>query len=280
MSVTTQDCQSEAMPRIPGANLLTWSSQLSGIDIPIARVGGLNIAALDRQETADLMLRLARTPRPHKRPWILTSANGEVVSRCAVDKRVAHLFAETDLISADGQPLVLASAAFCACQLPERVATTDLFHDVAKLAEINGLKFYMLGASESENQRAVNHARELYPELDIVGHSHGYLNGKELDDKVAEIDALAPDILWVALGVPREQEFSLKYADALPNVGIIKMSGGLFNFLSGTRRRAPLWMQNCGLEWLFRLAQEPRRLFWRYAITSPHAAFLLLRHSS
>lgn len=279
LSATLQACPPAALTRIPGAGLLAWRTVLNGIDIPLVRLGGLNIAALDRRETAELMLRLARAPRPHGRPWILTSANGEVVSRCARDARIAALFAETDLISADGQPLVLASA-LCARQLPERVATTDLFHDVAALAVDHGLTFYMFGASDSENLRAVERIRRLYPGLAIVGRSHGYLTDSELEAKVAEINALAPDILWVALGVPREQEFALQYAASLPNVGMIKMSGGLFNFLSGTRRRAPLWMQHCGLEWLYRLAQEPRRLFWRYAVTNPHAAYMLLVHSA
>ena len=142
-----------------------------------------------------------------------------------------------------------------------------------------GLTFYIFGATEQENARAVQRARTLYPGLKIIGRSQGYLTDRELDRKIEEINELAPDILWVALGVPREQEFCRRHAEKMPNVGMIKTSGGLLNFLSGTRRRAPRWMQQIGLEWLYRVVyQEPHRLFWRYAVTNPHALYLILRH--
>jgi len=249
------------------------------INVPLAWLGGLPIARLDRAETADLMVEIARNRPRGERPVIITSANGEVLSRCSSNPKIAELFAKADLINADGQPLVIASR-FTGQELPERVATTDLFHDVATRAERLGLTFYMLGASEEENRKAVERARALYPRLNIIGRCHGYLDDAALDWRVSEIDALAPDILWVAFGVPREQEFCARYAHRLSRVGVVKTSGGLFNFLSGTRSRAPLWMQQIGLEWLFRVMQEPRRQFWRYLVTSPHAIYLLARSRS
>jgi exopolysaccharide biosynthesis WecB/TagA/CpsF family protein len=162
----------------------------------------------------------------------------------------------------------------------ERVATTDLFHDVAARAEPLGVSFYLLGATEEENRKACERARTLFPRLDIVGRSHGYLDAATLERRVGEIDALAPAILWIAFGVPREQEFCARFASRLRHVRVIKTSGGLFNFLSGSRARAPAWMQRSSLEWAFRVAQEPRRLFWRYAVTSPHALYLLARSRS
>jgi N-acetylglucosaminyldiphosphoundecaprenol N-acetyl-beta-D-mannosaminyltransferase len=240
-------------------------------------LGGLPIAVLDRAATADLMIAAARAGAPRERPLVMTSANGEVVSRCRRDEKTAALFAAADLISADGQPLVIASRMLGGQVLPERVATTDLFHDVAARAEKFGISFYLLGAAEEENRRAYERVRALYPRLQIVGRSHGYLDAAALERRVAEIDALAPDILWVALGVPREQAFCARFARRLGRVRVIKTSGGLFNFLSGRRARAPRWMQRSGLEWAFRVAHEPRRLFWRYAVTSPHAIYVLAR---
>src|SRR4029077_5400634 len=125
-------------------------------------------------------------------------------------------------------------------------ATTDLFHVVARKAQAAGLTFYMFGADEGENAAPRAQVRELYPDLKIVGHSHGYLRGDALRAKVDEINALAPDYLWVALGVPYEQAFVEEFTPQLFNVGVIKTSGGLFNFLSGSRTRAPLWMQKAG----------------------------------
>jgi exopolysaccharide biosynthesis WecB/TagA/CpsF family protein len=96
---------------------------------------------------------------------------------------------------------------------------------------------------------------------------------------VAEIARLKPDVLWVSLGVPLEQQFCLRNLTALRGVGIVKTSGGLFDFLSRAKPRAPAWMQKSGLEWLFRMSLEPQRLFWRYLVTNPHALFVMVRTS-
>jgi exopolysaccharide biosynthesis WecB/TagA/CpsF family protein len=82
------------------------------------------------------------------------------------------------------------------------------------------------------------------------------------------------------MGAPRELAFAVRNRDLLTGVGLIKTSGGLFDFLSGRNRRAPAWMQAAGLEWLHRLALEPRRLFYRYLTTNPHALYVLLRWSA
>ena len=247
--------------------------------ITTTRLGGMAIAVLGMEETAELMLSAARShPRPNL-PLFLTSANGEVLSRHARQPDFARILALADLVNADGQPMVVASRLVGTHKLPERVATTDLFHSVARGAVERGLSFYLFGASREENARAVENVRRLHPGIRIVGHSHGYLQGRPLREKVAEIDALAPDILWLALGVPREQLFVYEFGPLLTNVGLIKTSGGLFNFLSGTRARAPAWMQRAGLEWLWRIKEEPGRLIWRYAATNPHAMLLLIAKS-
>lgn len=244
-------------------------------------IAGLPIAVLDRAATAQMMCDAAiYRRRGQGRPLYLTSANGEVLARCWRDAEMAALFLEADQISADGQPMVTVSRFLCRVPLPERVATTDLVHDVAVLAQAQGLSFYMLGATAQENARAVAALRKLYPQLQIAGHCHGYLKGEELERKLVEIDALAPDILWLAMGVPHEQRFMRQYGHRLANVGVVKTSGGLFNFLSGKNARAPSWMQAAGLEWLWRIFQEPRRLFWRYLVTNPVAIYAMIRNSA
>ena len=242
-------------------------------------LGGLRLAVLDLEQTANFMIDMVFPQRRLDRPLYLTSANGEVLARCSTEPATDRLFRAADLINADGQPLVTVSRFKSPTPLPERVATTDLFHVVARKAQTFGLTFYMFGADEAENAAAVANVRKLYPRLRIVGHSHGYLKGEALRAKVEEINALAPDYLWVALGVPYEQAFVEKYSPLLPDVGVIKTSGGLFNFLSGSRPRAPRWMQTAGLEWAWRIWLEPRRLFWRYLTTNPRALWLLLTRS-
>lgn len=248
-------------------------------DVPRITLGGLRLAVLDLEQTANFMIDAVFPQRRAQRPIYLTSANGEVLARCSAEPMTDRLFRSADLINADGQPLVAVSRLRSKRPLPERVATTDLFHVVARKAQAAGLTFYMFGADEAENAVAVANVRKLYPRLRIVGHHHGYLRGEALRAKVDEINALAPDYLWVALGVPYEQAFVEEYTARLGNVGIIKTSGGLFNFLSGRRTRAPKWMQDAGLEWAWRTWLEPRRLFWRYLTTNPRALYLLFHKS-
>lgn len=246
---------------------------------PVVTIGGIPIAVVSRDNEAELILEAARTHPRGERPLYFTSANGEVIARINADENIAKMFLAADQIVADGQPMVFASKFLCEQPLPERVATTDLFHDVAKRAEQTGQSFYFLGASPIENAKAVAAVKAQYPKLNITGSCHGFLKGDQLDEKLAKISAMAPDILWLAMGVPAEQIFIRDHAHKLSNVGLIKTSGGLFNFLSGCNQRAPEWMQKFGLEWAFRMYLEPRRLAGRYFTTNGVAMFHMLTRS-
>lgn len=245
-------------------------------DVECTTVGGASVARLTLEETAALMLRLAREPKRAAGPFYFTSVNGEVLARRRFDPHFAPLVDGADLVSADGQPLVLASRWLSSNPLPERVATTDLFPVVAEMAEAAGVSFYLMGASEAVNRAAFEATKRRHPRLDIRGRAHGYAQGPALERQIAAIDALAPDILWLGLGVPYEQEFVRRHASALSNVKLIKTSGGLFDFVAGARSRAPAWMRKSGLEWAYRMALEPRRLSLRYLATNPIALALLV----
>jgi N-acetylglucosaminyldiphosphoundecaprenol N-acetyl-beta-D-mannosaminyltransferase len=249
--------------------------------IPLVSIGGLPIAVTDCKSSAEVMLQAARSARAAgTQPLVITSANGQVLSLCARSKEIRQLFLSADLIHADGMPLVLASRLKGRTPLPERVATTDLFHDAARAAEEKGASFFFLGATQDIIERATAKVRALYPRLTIAGCRNGYIDTGEEDEVVNEINARGADILWIGMGAPYELAFSLRNRARLGNFGLIKTSGGLFDFLSGKNRRAPKWMQAAGLEWLYRLALEPRRLAGRYASTNFHAAYLLLSESN
>lgn len=253
-------------------------SALAGI--ATVTLGGLPIVVTDRVKAARAMVEEALARRGAGRPPVyVTSANGQVLSLCALDPNVRTLFEAADVIHADGMPLVIASRYRCGVALPERVATTDLFHDVAVEAVRRGASFYLLGATPEVLDEAVAAVRTLYPELMIAGSRHGYIAPEEEEAAVAEIRAARPDVLWISMGAPREQAFVVRHREGLSGVGVVKTSGGLFDFLAGARSRAPGWMQEGGLEWLYRLALEPRRLARRYAFSNPHAVYLLLTRS-
>ena len=249
--------------------------------VPAAQIGGLPIALINRANSAELMLDAALRRRGSTLPpLIFTSANGQVLSMSARHPMVRKLFLAADLIHADGMPLVLVSRLFHKRPLPERVCTTDLFHDVARVAPSRGARMFLLGATKEVIDEAARRIRRLYPALDLAGHASGYMRRAEDEERVIElINAARPDILWLGLGIPAEQAFAVRNRNRL-RVGLIKTSGGLFDYISGKNARAPAWMQHAGLEWAFRTYLEPRRLAGRYLATNPHALFLLLTRTA
>jgi N-acetylglucosaminyldiphosphoundecaprenol N-acetyl-beta-D-mannosaminyltransferase len=242
--------------------------------VPTCLLGGMRIAAISQADTAELMRRLVTGETSAEHPVYMTSANGQVLSEYARRPALRPLF-DADLVSADGQPMVLLSRLMSRTPVPDRAATTDLYHEVSKRLP-PGSRYFLLGASPPEVERAVRATERLYPHIEIVGYSHGYVKDEEEDALVARINEAAPDVLWLSMGVPREQAFAVANRDRLTGVKIIKTSGGLFNFLSGLRPRAPKFVQAAGFEWAWRLALEPRRLFRRYVLSNAHSLVLLL----
>lgn len=243
-------------------------------------LGGLPITTLDMTQSARKFIKLAIEARGRNAlPYYSTSANGQVIALASKDEAFKKLIMGADQIHPDGMPMVLLSRIISQNPLCERVATTDLVHTVASEAQSRGISFYFLGGKRDINQRAVKRMNELYPDLVFAGSSDGYFSAEQEANLVEEIAKLQPDILWIGLGVPLEQEFVARNIEKLRGVGVIKTSGGLFDFISGKNSRAPQWMQNYGLEWVYRAITDPRRLAWRYLITSPIALQQLLTKS-
>ena len=240
-------------------------------------IGGLPIVVTDRAGAAETMCRVALERRGKGgRPLFVTSANGQVLAMCDRDPAIRELFLAADVIHADGMPMVFASRFLAAKPLPERVATTDLVHDVMARSHRYGLRNFLFGARPEINAAAIDNLRGLYPDAPEIRGHHGYFDAGEEEALVERIAEAAPDILWIGLGVPREQQFVLRNLHRLGSVGVIKTAGGLFDFLAGARRRAPLMLQKVGLEWAWRALLEPRRLGSRYLDTNFTALRLLL----
>ena len=214
-------------------------------DIQQITVGGLPIAVEDCDGAARTMLDFAYANRGNEhRPLYVTSANGQVLSMCASDKETEELFLKADLIHADGTPLVKASRLLSKTPLPERVATTDLVHNTARIAEKEKATFYFLGATQDGIELAVKRMKALYPALEFVGYRNGYIKSEQEDEVIAQINAAKPDILWIGMGVPLEQKFVARNLDRLTGVGVIKTSGGLYRFL--VRQKCPRTAMDAG----------------------------------
>lgn len=246
---------------------------------PVIPLAALPITDATIDETArDFILRATTERVAGARPFYSTSANGQVIALCHHDREFDAMLRQADQIHADGMSLVIFSRKFCRQALRERVATTDLVHAVAKRAEETGSRFYFLGGSEEVNRAAVEEMQRLYPRLVFSGRRNGYFSRAEEDAVLADITTSKTDILWVGFGIPLEQRFVSRNLDRLSGIAVIKTCGGLFDFLAGRNSRAPQWMQDMGLEWLYRAMLEPKRLGKRYLLTNPIAIYSLLKY--
>ena len=245
------------------------------------RLGGLPVVLASRQMLAKQMRLDGEAARSGSRqyPRIAFSANGHSLALNHTDPAFSELLAAADIIHADGQPLVLYSRLTGSEAIPERSATTDFFHDAARLASEQGLRFYFLGADGQTSEAAVAAVRHQYPELIIAGSRDGYFPDEDFPAVAAEVAATRPDVVWVGLGRPKQERFCVLMREQLSGVGWLKTCGGLFGHLAGAEKRAPGWMQSAGLEWLYRLMQDPVGKGWRYLVTNVIAAWCLLTRS-
>ena len=244
-------------------------------------VGGFDTVRADRDELADWMTArcLASREAPGTPPAVILSSNGQGIALQGKNPGYDSATATADVIHADGMPVVMASRLMTRTPIRGRSATTDLFHDVARRSTKHGLKFYVLGAKEEQNRRAVEKMRERYPGLQIVGNRHGYFTEEQEPAICADIVASGADVLWVALGKPKQEIWSMRNRERLTGIGCIKTCGGLYAFLAGDVKRAPDVMQKSGMEWLYRLLGDPSRLARRYTATNAQALYRILRHT-
>ena len=239
-----------------------------------AHVGGLSLVALSKAQWAEAMVKDYQHRREQQLPpRLLSSVNGNVLASYYRDQALREAIDEMDALDVDGMPLVMASRWLAETRLPERVATTDFFHDAAEAAQTRGLSFYFLGAEAEVNRKAVEKVRRDYPDLEIAGARDGFFQNHEIPQILDEIQSAGTDVLWVGMGVPREHRFVAEHGRKLKGLTWVKSCGGLFNFLAGKYNRAPQWMQSAGLEWAYRAASEPGRLGRRYLSTNFAAAY-------
>jgi N-acetylglucosaminyldiphosphoundecaprenol N-acetyl-beta-D-mannosaminyltransferase len=153
---------------------------------------------------------------------------------------------------------------------------TDLMEALLERAEQRGWSIYLLGSREDVLTGACAEIARRHPRLRIAGSHHGFFTAAEEDGVVAEVAAARPDILFIALQTPEKELFQARHRAAL-GVPFVMGVGGSFEVLAGHRRRAPRWAQKSGVEWAFRLVQEPRRLARRYAVGNARFVALVAR---
>jgi N-acetylglucosaminyldiphosphoundecaprenol N-acetyl-beta-D-mannosaminyltransferase len=210
------------------------------------------------------------------RPHYLVTPNVDFLVQAYHDVELRRILIESHLVLCDGTPLLWASR-WLGNPLPERVAGSDLVPLLMRLAEQQGYKVFFLGGSPEAAALAVAKLQQNHPDLKISGHySPPFRDLLDMDHEEIRrrIEQSRPDLLLVCFGCPKQEKWMAMHYRSL-RVPVSIGVGGTIDFLAGRLARAPLWMQRSGTEWLFRLLQEPRRLFKRYVNDFWHFGRLL-----
>jgi N-acetylglucosaminyldiphosphoundecaprenol N-acetyl-beta-D-mannosaminyltransferase len=189
------------------------------------------------------------------------------------DPELRRIVEACELVSADGQAVVWASR-LLGDPLPERVAGIDLMHELFALAERRGFRVFILGAEAEVLDQARAKIMVRHPRLQLVGTRDGYFSEEQEAAVAEEVRSARPDILFVAISSPRKEYWLGRYGRTI-DVPFVMGVGGAIDVVAGITRRAPGPLQRLGLEWAFRLAQEPGRLWRRYAVTNARFGVLL-----
>jgi len=181
---------------------------------------------------------------------------------------------ESDLIGIDGMG-ILWGCRLMGISVKERVAGIDLMEELLSLCEREHFRPYFFGASQTVLERAIDEIKQRHPKLKIAGYRNGYFADDEEKEIVSEIQSSNADCLFIAISTPIKENFLHNYRDVL-NVPFLMGIGGSLDVVAGHVKRAPAWTQRLGLEWLYRLCQEPRRMWRRYLVTNYRYATILL----
>ncbi len=237
----------------------------------IRELFGIPIAALTMDEALDLVDD-AVARRHSLRIGVVNAAKIVSMGR---DALLRDDVVSSDIILADGVSVVWASR-MLGRPLPERVAGIDLMHGMFERGNSRGYRVYCLGATDAVLDRAIARIATQYPGVRVVGKRNGYFTQAEEAAVAADIAASRPDILLVAMTSPKKEHFLGAWGPQL-RVPVCHGVGGSFDVLADKVRRAPALWQRLGLEWLYRVKQEPRRLWRRYLITNTLFIFLVAK---
>ena len=205
-----------------------------------------------------------------------TCVNAGKIVLMQKDPRLFQNVVTSDVINPDGQAVVWASR-ILGSPLPERVSGIDLMLNVISLAHRNSYKIFFFGAEDAIVEKVVTICSQKYSPEIIAGYRNGYFQREDEPAIIDEIIASEANILFVGIKSPIKEDFLSRYEVKLKKVNIIMGVGGAFDVIAGKVKRAPRWFQDNGLEWLYRLVQEPGRLWRRYLIGNLKFIVLVFR---
>jgi N-acetylglucosaminyldiphosphoundecaprenol N-acetyl-beta-D-mannosaminyltransferase len=222
--------------------------------IPAVSLFGVRVHAVSMDEALQHILCFVRESTPRQ----VVTADSSMVVMAQRDDRLRDIINRADLVTPDSIGILWA------CRrrgivMPERVSGVDMVVRLAQVSAQTGLRLYFLGAQPGVAEEAARRLQARYPGMQVAGCQHGYFLPEAEPDIVRRIREARPDVLCVAMGIPKQEKWIDRYREALKvpvSIGV----GGTFDVLSGRVRRAPVWMQRIGMEWLWRVGHNPRKI--------------------
>jgi N-acetylglucosaminyldiphosphoundecaprenol N-acetyl-beta-D-mannosaminyltransferase len=230
---------------------------------------------LDLYTSAEVLQQIRDAIDRRDRKCVLHFLNGNKIAQAHQDPEMRALLWRGDFVLADGQPL-LPMARLLALKVPERIDGIGLMEKLLHLANERSYRVYLLGAKQEVLDACAANIERRFPHLVVAGSRNGYFNQSELAQIVDQINATRPDILFIGIGTPTKERIADEWGSRI-EAPVIQGVGGSFDVLAGLVERAPVWMQRAGLEWLYRVRQEPRRMFWRYLKTNAQCLALFAK---
>ncbi len=205
----------------------------------------------------------------------VSSVNGAIAVYAQKNPDLKRAINNSYYVNADGMSVVWGMR-FLGYKIPERASCPELFDKLMSLCEKKGYKPYFLGAKQEVIETAAKNLKQSFPDLDIAGFRNGYFSEEEEISIAEEIRDSKADMLFLGISSPKKELFVEKCLKIM-NVPFTFGVGGVFDILAGKTKRAPLWMQRIGLEWFYRLMQEPKRMWKRYLYTNSMLIYYVLR---
>jgi N-acetylglucosaminyldiphosphoundecaprenol N-acetyl-beta-D-mannosaminyltransferase len=236
------------------------------------RVLGVRVDKVDRSDLETSILSHAHNGRPSVYAYVNVHAIN--IARC--DDLFRDFINNAFVTYCDGEGVRL-GARLLGDRLPRRTVLTYWAWDLCRLMEQKGLSIYLLGGRSEVVTKAVQVLRQKFQNIKITGCHHGYFmkTGPESQSVVEEINNSGADILFVGFGMPLQEHWIDAHLSSL-RPGIVLPSGSMIDYIAGEKKQTPAWMANSGLEWLYRLLREPRRLWRRYLIGNPLFIFRVI----
>jgi N-acetylglucosaminyldiphosphoundecaprenol N-acetyl-beta-D-mannosaminyltransferase len=234
---------------------------------------GCRIDNLSMEETLQTIEGFIKSGKPHQHVVV----NVDKLVKASRDAELRRIINDCALVNVDGMPVVWASR-LLGRPLKERVAGVDLFEALMRRSASRGWRVFLLGAREEVVSGVKSAYEQKYPGLTVAGYRNGYWRPEEEAAVVEHVKAAGADLLFVAISSPKKEQFLGRY-QAEMQIPFAMGVGGTFDVAVGRVKRAPVWMQNAGLEWFYRFLQEPRRMFRRYFVEDMAFFGLLLKEA-